>query len=316
MRPDGSHLRNLTSTPKFDEHSARVSPDGKKVLYRRVTKGKRNSVSKGLPQDVATVALRSWPQNGTLVIANSDGSDPRPLGDDGAFAWATWGPEGKRIACLEQAQPEEAAPPKPTAAAGKQNASFQIVIREADTLNVVTTLPSAGIHSQAVWSLDGKRICGSANLPPGKGRSGKEFEYPFGVGKIASVDIESGRRTAMTLFPDWYPVWATDGTGDWFQGGSPSVLHSANTTESARRTTRCSGVPVLREQHPNWSSVNSRSMCGAAALRPTTSTRSSSLVARPFRCTERWRSSDSPTLRSREAVHRCSTKCWRIISRT
>jgi hypothetical protein len=228
MRPDGSHLRNLTSTPKFDEHSARVSPDGKKVLYRRTTKGKRNSVSKGLPQDVGTVALRSWPQNGTLVIANSDGSEPRPLGDDGAFAWATWGPEGKRIACLEQVPPKEAAPPKPVASAGKQKVSFQIVIREADTLNVVTTLPSAGIHSQAVWSPDGKRICGSANLRPGKGRSGKGFEYPFGVGKIASVDIESGRRTAMTLFPDWYPVWATDGNGDWFQGGSPSVLHSAN----------------------------------------------------------------------------------------
>jgi hypothetical protein len=220
MRPDGSHLRNITNTPKFDEHSARVSPDGKKVLYRRATKADRMRMGNRLPQDVGTVAMRTWPATGTLIMANADGSDPQPLGNDGAHAWATWGPDGKQIACLEQVKTKEPTPKKP--------AAYKIVIREADSLNVVKSLPSAGIHSQAVWSPDGKRICGPANMLPGKPRLGRGIEYPLGVGKMASVDIASGKRTALARFPDWYPVWATDGNGDWFQGGSPWVLHSAN----------------------------------------------------------------------------------------
>lgn len=221
MRPDGSQLRNITHTPKFDEYSARVSPDGKKILYRRTTKLIRSQPSLRLPQDVGTVAMRSWPATGTLVIANADGSDPKTLGTDGAYAWATWGPNGKQIACLERDEPNEPG-------TNKQKVSYQIVIREADTMNIVKVLPSGGIHSQAIWSPDGKRICGPADILPGKGRSGKGIEYPLGIGRMASVEIESGRRTAMARFPDWLPVWGTDSDGDWFQDGSPEILHTAN----------------------------------------------------------------------------------------
>ena len=230
MRPDGSHLKNITNSPQFDEHSPRVSPDGKRILFRRTKKGagKRARVSTGLPQDVGTVAMRSWPQNGTLVIAKSDGTEPRSLGSDGAFAWATWGPQGKRIACLEKVTRKESSPQKSSETVPKRESSYEIVIREVDTLRVVKTMPTGGIHSHAVWSPDGKRICGSANLPPGQGPAGKGLEYPLGVGKVASLDIESGQRTAMSLLPDWSPVWATDGNADWFQGGTPAVLHSAN----------------------------------------------------------------------------------------
>ena len=225
MRPDGSHLRNITNTPKFDEYDARVSSEGKKILYRRSAKTKRNWVRPRLPQDVGTVALRTSPPIGMLVIANSDGSDPKPLGVDGAYAWASWGPAGKQIACLEEVEAKEPASNK---LAGQRKVSHQIVIRDADSLNVVKTLPSAGIHSQAIWSPDGKRICGPANIIPGKTRYSKGIEYPLGIGKMVSLDIESGRRMSMARFPDWGPVWATDGNGDWFQGGSPHILHSAN----------------------------------------------------------------------------------------
>ena len=227
MRPDGSHLRNITNTPKFDEYSARVSPDGKKVLYRRATKKNRVRISIRLPQDVGNVAMRTRPATGTLVIANADGSDPKPLGSDGAYAWATWGPKGKRIACLEKVETKKPAADK-TTGRGQQKSSYQIVIREADTLKVVNSLPSGGIHSQAIWSPDGKRKCGPTNIRPGKARYGKGIEYPLGRGKMASLDIETGKRTAMAYFPDWSPVWATDSDGDWFQGGSPQILHSAN----------------------------------------------------------------------------------------
>ncbi len=228
MRPDGSHLRNITNTPTFDEYSARVSPDGKKLLYRRTTKESRPRSRGGLPQDVGTLAMRTWPANGILVVANFDGSAPRTLGNDGAYASATWGPDGKQIACLEQVDPKEPATDKVPARGKQPAASNRIVIRDANTLEIVKELPSGGIHTQAIWSPDGQRICGPANIPPGKSRFGKGIEHPLGIGKIVSLDIESGKRTPMARFPDWSPVWATDTNGDWFQGGSPWVLHSAN----------------------------------------------------------------------------------------
>lgn len=219
MRPDGSQLRNITSTPKFDEFSVRVSPDGKRILYRRTVKTPRGGIRSRLPQDVGTLAMRTWPATGTLVVANADGSEPRQPDGNGAYASVSWGPKGRQIACLEKVEPNEA---------GKQTASFRIVIRDSNTFNVIRTMPSAGIHSHAVWSPDGKRVCGPANILPGQTRSAKGIEYPLGLGKMASLDIESGKRTAMASFPDWSPVWATDTNGDWFQGGSPSVLHTAN----------------------------------------------------------------------------------------
>lgn len=45
---------------------------------------------------------------------------------------------------------------------------------------------------------------------------------------MVSVDIAAGTRTSLSLFPDLTSVWATDGVGDWFQVGTPGILHSAN----------------------------------------------------------------------------------------
>lgn len=220
MRPDGSQLRNITRTPRFDEFSARVSPDGKRMLYRRVEKGKRNVRKDQTQQDVGTKAMRTWPTAGTLIVANADGRHPRPLGKDGEYEWASWGPKGEQIACLETAKPKEPGSKKPVA--------YRIVVRDARSLKVIRSLPSGGIQRQAIWSPDGKRICGPANVLPGKSRLSKGLEYPLGRGKMVSIDLDSGKRISMALLPDWSPVWATDSDGDWFQGGSPEILHSAN----------------------------------------------------------------------------------------
>ncbi len=227
MRPDGTQLRNITNTPRFDEYSARVSPDGKRMLYRRVTKGAKLPTT-GHVLSVGEVAVSSWPPKGTLVIANADGGSPQPLGSDGSHAWATWGPKGQRIACLEAVEAKEPAPATPRSASHNRKPSRNIVIRDAETLKVLRSLPSGGIQRQAIWSPDGKRICGPADIPPGEIRLAKGIEYPLGMGKMVSLDIESGKRIPMARFPDWSPVWATDSDGDWFQGGSPRILHSAN----------------------------------------------------------------------------------------
>src|ERR1035437_7743216 len=38
MRPDGSGRRNLTNTSDYNEAAPRFSPDGRKLLYRRLDK--------------------------------------------------------------------------------------------------------------------------------------------------------------------------------------------------------------------------------------------------------------------------------------
>ena len=129
-RPDGSSLRNITNTPELSEVGGRFSPDGKKILYRRLPKGKVLNHDK-------------WGAWGELIIANADGSNPTALGKDGEFPWASWSPDGKQIACLE---------------------TEAIRIYDVESKKVVKELPRHGIFIQLFWSPDGKRLCGTANM--------------------------------------------------------------------------------------------------------------------------------------------------------
>jgi hypothetical protein len=74
MRPDGSARRNITNTPGFHEIGGRFSPDGRRMLWRRI------------PPDVK-VHHDWWGRAGQLVIANADGSSPLVYGE---FPWASW----------------------------------------------------------------------------------------------------------------------------------------------------------------------------------------------------------------------------------
>ncbi|MCC6587538.1 MAG: PD40 domain-containing protein [Bryobacterales bacterium] len=129
MRPDGSHKRNLTNTPNMNEIGARLSPDGLKVLYRRVP---------------LTVKIRhdAWGVLGTPVLANGDGTNAQVLGASGDFAWAVWSPDSKQFACLTKTG---------------------IEIRDVATKQVVRKLDRKGIFQQLSWSPDGKWFLGTAN---------------------------------------------------------------------------------------------------------------------------------------------------------
>lgn len=122
MRPDGSARRNLTNTPDTHEMGARFSPDGKKLLFRRIAK------------DVK-FAHDNWGAVGELVIANADGSDPVSYGKPGEFPWAGWSPDGTQLAGL---------------------ARTGIEIWDLKTKQRVRTLPRKGMFEQFFWSPDGQ----------------------------------------------------------------------------------------------------------------------------------------------------------------
>jgi len=128
-RPDGSQRRNVTNTPDFEEAAPRVSPDGTKLLYRRMAKG-------------AVIDHDKWGFQGRLVIAAANGATPVVVGGEGEYPWASWSPEGGRVVCLTKK-------------------GIQVV--DLETREVVRVFRRQGIYQQLFWSPDGQWFCGVAN---------------------------------------------------------------------------------------------------------------------------------------------------------
>jgi Tol biopolymer transport system component len=161
MRPDGSDRRKITDTRQYNEAGAKFAPDGKRLLYfRMVNTDKVDNNTYGTYD---------------LVIANSDGSNAVVYGN--GFHWASWGPDGSQIACLDKK-------------------GIQIV--DLASRKVVRQIPRSGVVQQLVWSPDGKQFVGTAN--------------GLGVAwTIGCLDAEAGRIHAVSEIdrynctPDWLP---------------------------------------------------------------------------------------------------------------
>jgi Tol biopolymer transport system component len=161
MRPDGSDRRNLTNTPAFNEAGAKFSPDGRKLLYYRMPKS--------TPVDNNKYGLYE------LVIANADGGNADVWGN--GFQWASWGPEGKSLACLS---------------------IKGIDIVDVSSRKVTRSLARKGIVQQLVWSPDGKWFIGTAN--------GLGVAWAIGRLNAESVQINAVSETdRYNCTPDWFP---------------------------------------------------------------------------------------------------------------
>jgi Tol biopolymer transport system component len=161
-RPDGSNVRNLSKTPEFNEAAPQFSRDGRKLLYRR------------LPHTESIDGNR-YGEQGELVFANSDGTDPQVFGKPGEYPWASWSPDGHQIACLS---------------------IKAISVIDLATRQVVRTLPRKGFFQQLTWSPDGNWLSGVANS--------------YGTGwSIARMEVASGAASVVNRVdcctPDWFP---------------------------------------------------------------------------------------------------------------
>jgi Tol biopolymer transport system component len=166
MRPDGSDLLNLTNTPEFNEGLPRFSPDGMRILYRRIPVGERFDNNRhGL--------------QGQLVLMNRVGTGVSVIGNEGEFPWASWSPDGKRLACLS---------------------ARGIDLYDIRTKKVADHLDRQGIFQQVTWSPDGKSLAGVANT--------------LGTGwSVVRLDLASHTLNAVSRVdcctPDWFPDSST-----------------------------------------------------------------------------------------------------------
>lgn len=177
-RPNGTSVRNLTRTPGSNELGARFFADGKRILYRRVTTLKPKVDYRELTY-------------GVLVIANADGSNPRDIGGEGDYPWATLSPDGKQIACLYKKE-------------GKMR------IFDLATLKMLKEMPRQGIFWQLGWSPDGKEFCGTANL------AGQEWN-------VVTYGVESGKLTLISRVLNCTPDWFPDSRGCIYSHRNPSL---------------------------------------------------------------------------------------------
>jgi hypothetical protein len=128
-RPDGADQRFLTDTPDLHEFSPLLSPDGSRLLYRRIPKAE-------------VIDNNRHGEQGELMLANRDVSHAQALGKPGEFSWASWSPDGKQIASLS---------------------IKGVSLIDLATLTVKRTLPRKGFFQQMTWSPDGQWLCGVAN---------------------------------------------------------------------------------------------------------------------------------------------------------
>lgn len=161
MRPDGSDRRKLTDTRQYNEAGARFAPDGKRLLYFRMANSDK--------VDNNTYGTYD------LIIADANGGKEVIYGK--SFPWASWGPDGKQIACLDRK-------------------GIQIV--DLAGRKVIRQIPRRGVVEQLVWSPDGKRFVGTAN--------GLGIAWTIGC-----LDAETGKIHAVSetdrynCTPDWLP---------------------------------------------------------------------------------------------------------------
>jgi Tol biopolymer transport system component len=162
MRPDGSDARNLTNTPELNEGLPRFSADGTKILYRRIPVSERFDNNRhGL--------------QGQLVFMNNDGTGVTVFGKDGEFPWASWSPDGTRLACLS---------------------ARGIDLYDIANKSVTAHLDRKGIFQQVTWSPDGASLTGVANN--------------LGTGwSVVRLDLANGAVNAVSRVdcctPDWFP---------------------------------------------------------------------------------------------------------------
>jgi Tol biopolymer transport system component len=133
MKPDGSDVRQHTHCESVCTFGS-LSPDGKKVLYRKVIQ------SAGFDW-----SLESIERNSEIFVSDSDGSKEINISNNAAFdGWPIWSPDGERIAFASNRT-------------GPANTGqIWLVKPDGSELEQISFGPWS--HAQPAWGFDGQHI--------------------------------------------------------------------------------------------------------------------------------------------------------------
>lgn len=214
MNADGTELVNLTDTPDFDDRYVTWDPNGMALVFHSNQPGEldgsedyelyRYDLNTGDIQQLtfngahdlgpdwspegSTIAFHSYDNNRSYIyLINSDGSNREQLDPDGitnnAF-YATWSPDGKRLAMHVQAND-----------AGSSSPIYQVYTLDMVT-GVAQPLMETYVNDQFPnWSPDGNSII---------------FQrVENGVRKIYRYDFADESLTFLQngYLPDWQPIY-------------------------------------------------------------------------------------------------------------
>jgi Tol biopolymer transport system component len=132
MNLDGSDARRLTNFPEWDTYPS-ISPDGSRVVWRRVLPSGGNSGSG---------------RNSEVFVMNRDGSEPVNLSNHPDFdGYPSWSPDGSKIAFASNR-------------AGKTRGNFHIYVMNPDGSGVEKILDNDALVEDArpIWAPDGTKI--------------------------------------------------------------------------------------------------------------------------------------------------------------
>ncbi len=168
MNRDGSDQTNL-SRSNWDDISAKWSPDGGKIAFRRGT--------------------RCYPSRGNnmrfdLFVMNADGSRQTDLTTSiGCVSTAAWSPDGSRLAFERKVPANDGT--------GYDHADLWVISADGSgQANLTNALGHLGTY---VWSPDGSRIA---------------FEYDYGSEEGIYVATSDG-RTLQKIADGSHPRWAS-----------------------------------------------------------------------------------------------------------
>ena len=195
VRVDGYSRRNLTSTLLAAESHPQVSPDGRRILFRRTFGGtsiSRHGPATGATRDRSAPAAARPGRRTARGSPTSSGPEILVRDVDGGGAAAhvatgflpSWSPDGSRIAFVR--------------GVGQGDGVFVVRLDGSGERRVAPGLTYGGVLTDPPrWSPDGRRVAF---------QSGALGERAF----VTVVDVASG--DARQLTPGVHPRWSPDGS--------------------------------------------------------------------------------------------------------